>query len=119
MNYTDNTKEFLAIVDAAIERMMRDDKLNAINLASDLNIHSQQLRRLIRQTTGMSSAEYITSKKIARAKQLLLKQDMLSIAKVGFLCGFDEPTHFTRFFKHTVGMTPSQFRNQNKKNTNK
>lgn len=110
-----STKDFLAQADASIKKLMRDNNLTANQLASELGIHPQQMRRLIRQATGMSSSEYIIDKKITHAKELLLNQDLLTVAKVGYLCGFSEPTHFTRFFKHTVGMTPSQFRNQNKK----
>lgn len=115
MNNPINTKDFLAQADAIIKRLMRDNKLSATQLASELGIHPQQMRRLIKQATGMSSSEYIIDKKITQAKELLLNQDLLTVAKIGYLCGFSEPTHFTRFFKHTVGMTPSQFRNQNKK----
>lgn len=115
MNDSINTTDFLATVDSTIERLMHDKNLTAVQLAAELNIHPQQLRRLIRSITGMKSSDYIKTKKITRAKQLLLEQDLLTVAKVGYLCGFDEPTHFTRFFKHTMGMTPSKFRKQNKK----
>lgn len=105
-----NSKDFLATVDATIEQLMRKNKLNANHLAGELGLHPQHMRRLIRQTTGMSSSDYITSKKVTRAKQLLLKNDLLCIAKVSYLCGYDEATHFTRFFRNAVGMTPSEYR---------
>lgn len=110
MNTPINSKEFLATVNNAIERLMRINKLNATQLAGELGLNQQHMRRLIRQSTGMSSANYITSIKIGRAKELLIKQDLLAVAKVGYLCGYDEATHFTRFFRNAVGMTPSEYR---------
>ncbi len=112
-----NTKDFLAKADGIIRQLMRDNNLTANQLANELGIHPQQMRRIIRQATGMSSSEYIIDKKITQARELLLTQDLLTVAKIGYQCGFSEPTHFTRFFKRIVGMTPSQFRNQNKNET--
>lgn len=110
-----NSNDFLATVDATIERLMRKNKLNANYLAGELGLHPQHMRRLLRQTTGMSSADYITSIKIGRAKELLIEHDLLAVAKVGYLCGYDEATHFTRFFRNVVGMTPSEYRAKHRK----
>nr|WP_313789984.1 helix-turn-helix domain-containing protein [uncultured Allomuricauda sp.] len=34
----------------------------------------------------------------------------MDIAEIAYRLNFQEPTHFTRFFKNLSGVTPNQFR---------
>jgi AraC-like DNA-binding protein len=43
------------------------------------------------------------------AKRQLTKTDKLS-KEIGFELGFEEPAHFSRFFKKEAGISPSQYR---------
>lgn len=45
------------------------------------------------------------------AKRQLTKTDKLS-KEIGFELGFEEPAHFSRFFKKETGLSPSQYRKQ-------
>lgn len=48
------------------------------------------------------------------AKRQLTKTDKLS-KEIGFELGFEEPAHFSRFFKKETGMSPSAYRNSTAK----
>ncbi len=52
---------------------------------------------------------WISEKTIAEA-QALLAQTSKPIKEVAYQLGFQEPTHFSRFFKKQTGLTPSAFR---------
>lgn len=110
MNNPRNKTDFLNGVNTAIEQLMDENRLSVIQLACRLNMQPQQLRRIMKSITGKSSAEYIAEQRIMYAKQLLIKYDLLTIAEISNMCGFDEPTHFTRFFKRLTGITPIEFR---------
>ncbi|NLK47115.1 MAG: helix-turn-helix domain-containing protein [Treponema sp.] len=56
--------------------------------------------------TGFSS--YISEKRIAKAKELLLTQ--MSIKEISAETGFQDQNYFTRIFKKNIGLTPSEFR---------
>ena len=45
------------------------------------------------------------------AKRQLVKTDKFA-KEIAFELGFEEPAHFSRFFKKEAGMSPSQYRNQ-------
>lgn len=114
MNNPSNKKEFLDGVNTAIEQLMDENRLSVIQLACRLNMQPQHLRRIMRSITGKSSAEYIAEQRVKYAQQLLIKYDLLTITDISDMCGFDEPTHFTRFFKRLTGMTPVEFRKREK-----
>lgn len=64
---------------------------------------------LIKKETGKTAQEYIQLKIIDRAKQLL-GAGILSINEIADELGFKYPTHFTRLFKKSVGISPSEYR---------
>lgn len=66
--------------------------------------------RMFRQTMGIAPFEYVRQQRIEKAKKLL-EQTNLSILEVGMQCGFTSPSHFSRQFRHTAGVTPKAYRN--------
>ena len=64
---------------------------------------------LIKKETGKTALEYIQSKLIDRAEELLLVPSN-SISQVSYLLGFQYPQHFTRVFKKATGITPNEYR---------
>lgn len=56
---------------------------------------------------GVTPHQYILQRRIEKAKYLL-QQGKLSIAEVAATVGFCDQSHFTRYFKRIVGVTPKQ-----------
>ena len=65
--------------------------------------------RRFRACTGLSFREYLTRRRIARAKDLL-KSTGRSITDIFPDVGFKDMTHFGRVFKKLEGQLPSEFR---------
>lgn len=57
--------------------------------------------------TGGTSIGYIHSFVIEQGKNLLMNGH--NIGETALLLGFDFPHHFTRLFKKTTGITPTEF----------
>ena len=68
---------------------------------------------VIKQTTGITASDWIARFIITKAKHLL-KRDDISMLKISKELGFGEQSSFSRYFKHVTGISPSQFRKDNK-----
>jgi len=70
------------------------------------------INRVFAMELGMSPYNYLLHKRIEKSKYLLLKG--ISIVKTAFESGFTDQSHFTKFFKKIIGVTPRQFINSHK-----
>lgn len=80
------------------------------DLTRRFGVTSNYLSTLFKQATDCSLKEYIISKKMSKAKELL-KETNLQINEVAEGIGYDNEHYFSRIFKQKVGLTPSQYRN--------
>lgn len=77
--------------------------------AEQLGIHPNHLNYLLKKETEVNAKETINMVAIQRAKQLLAQKEMI-IKEVAFQLGFDDPNHFSTFFRKYVGISPAEFR---------
>ncbi len=77
--------------------------------AEKLNLSPNYFGDLIRKEIGKSPKEYIQTKSISVAKELLWKTDR-SISEIAYELGYQYPQYFSRAFKTATGMTPNQYR---------
>ena len=89
------------------------DDLTMTRLGTVFNHNPYYLSRLYKQIVGISLLDYITEMRMERAKQLLVESD-LRIQDISKAVGFISEGYFYRFFKKTIGMTPSEFRERPK-----
>ena len=79
--------------------------------AESINISSKYLSSTVKNITGKTAKEFIQDRLILESKRLLLFSD-LSIKQVAYQLGFEEPLHFSSFFKKQTGLSPSHFRSK-------
>ena len=77
--------------------------------ANQLCYTEKSLARAVVAATGMTAKAFIAARINLEAKRLLVHLDMPVVA-IAEKLGFDEPTHFSKFFKREVGCTPAEFR---------
>ncbi|ERJ13069.1 AraC family transcriptional regulator [Haloplasma contractile] len=66
------------------------------------------LNRLFKKYNGCSIQQYLQLKKIEKAKEILLNNDV-KISVVAYLVGIDNPYYFSKLFKKYVGIPPLEF----------
>lgn len=80
--------------------------------ANELHLSANYFGDLVKKDTGKSAQDYIQSKVIDVAKERIFDMGK-SISEVAYELGFKYPQHFTRVFKHKVGLSPNEYRNLN------
>lgn len=78
-------------------------------LADEVALSRTYFSSAFRGAMGMSPHRYLTQRRLARARALLLTTN-LSLAEVALRCGFSSQAHFTQYFHRENGVTPQQFR---------
>jgi len=89
------------------------DRLSLSALAGRASVDPAHYSRVFKRLTGMNVTEYVTAKRIVRAKELLLETDA-TIREIADRCGFESLPHFHRMFKKIAGETPAQYKKVNR-----
>lgn len=77
--------------------------------AKELNISPVHLNRICQTLVQKSALQVVHEYLLAEAKKYLLGTDY-SIAEISYFLDFNDPSHFSKFFKKMVGVTPRKFR---------
>lgn len=110
---TENYFQFLDkhIADVVLGNVNCFMEINQI--ADTLFISHKHLTDTVQKETGNHPCHFYDMKIIDEAKRMLLETDK-SISEIAKILTYD-PSNFSKFFKKFVGLTPGQFRQQNKK----
>ncbi|TWJ17011.1 phospho-acceptor domain-containing protein [Bacteroides zoogleoformans] len=108
-----NDKNFLTRLNDVIYSMLSDHDLSSDIVADRMYMSLSQLNRKVKAITGFSTSGYVLQMRLDKSKRLLASTEM-SIGDIAFKCGFPEISYFSRIFKQTFQMTPSQYRKSNK-----
>jgi AraC-like DNA-binding protein len=95
------TRDFL---DASYDRPLRVSEIAAAVGAS-----ASHMQRCFRSEHGTTIIGYVQTRRLARARELLLASD-LSITEVAFTAGFNGQSYFTRLFTRETGLSPARYR---------
>jgi AraC family transcriptional regulator len=97
-----------AVLDYIEEHLGAAPTLTEIAAVTGLNPY--HFTRQFKAATGLPPHQYVITRRIERAKQLLREWTDSSLAEVAARAGFYDQSQFSHHFKRQVGVTPSQFR---------
>ena len=80
-------------------------------LAEEFHLNSQYISQLFKNEIGVGFLAYLTNVRMEKAKKLLISTS-LSIAEIADSVGYGDYRVFTKVFKKTEGITPSQYRRE-------
>ena len=87
------------------------EKLTLDDLAEKFFINKFYLSKIFKETYGTTVNNYLISKRITRAKQLLRFTDM-TVDEVGVAVGMGDANYFSRMFRKVEGISPREYRKQ-------
>lgn len=86
-----------------------NEDISVYNIAEMLYLTPTYFSKLFKHVTGEGCNNYITSKRIQRAK-LLLETTSMKTGKIAILVGYKDTNYFSLAFKKQTGMSPTEFR---------
>lgn len=94
------------------------EQISLTVLAEKFNFSISYLSTLFKKHYHIAPSEYIIDLRMSRAKLLLADSSNSSIREVAYSVGYSDPYYFSRLFKSSTGMTPSQYRCREKSQEN-
>lgn len=92
-------------IDFHLDEALTIEKCNSITYLS-----SSQTTRIFRKYYGMAPYEYLTSRRMQLAQELL-RTSSYSIRDIAIQLGFQDQNYFSKYFKMKCGKSPTEFRN--------
>ena len=84
------------------------NEISFSELASVAKVSRSHLSLLFRKETGQTFPAYLTSLRIAKARQII-EREQLPLAEVARLVGYGDYAHFSKTFKKHTGYSPSKY----------
>jgi two-component system response regulator YesN len=88
--------------------------LTLADVAKAAYLSVSRLAHLFREQMGVTVVDYLTNIRINHAKRMLLTTEN-NCTRICYEVGYNNQSYFTRVFKQITGLTPREFRNQNKR----
>lgn len=85
------------------------DPLSLEMIAENLHVSSSHLSRTFKKSCRESLIEYVNHARVEKAKEYLLKPDILAY-EVADLVGYRDATYFSSIFKKYTGLSPTEYR---------
>jgi AraC-like DNA-binding protein len=95
-----------------VEQNFQND-ITVEDIAAFCGLNRSYFGKIFRDRTGSTPQEFLISYRMSRATELL-KLTELSVADIGNAVGYANQLHFSRAFKKIYGVSPRQWRNENR-----
>lgn len=105
-------QKLIARVKDYIDDHLGDSRLRMEGIAEEVHVSSSHLSRIFKRAEDITVSDYITAKRIDRARNLLSRTgDPISL--ISEAVGYASPYYFSVCFKKITGQTPSEYRHGN------
>lgn len=81
--------------------------------ARKLNLSLSYLNETVKASTGFPVSHWIQQETMLEARRLLY-YSKISVKEIAYQLGYEDPTYFSRLFKKVVGLSPGEYRKQNR-----
>lgn len=105
--------EYVEMAAEYIRNHFQED-LTVAKLARYVGLNRSYLTTVFQNTVHMSPQQYLMRFRMERAAQMLQEGD-LTVGEIARSCGYPDPLTFSKAFKRTLGVTPSQYRREREK----
>lgn len=106
-----NKRVYSVEIEKAIEYIENNIKrpITLDDVASHINLSTHYLSKLFKKEMKVNFITYLTERRIEIAKKMLLDTD-IPIINIAIDLSYNQPNYFSKVFKKTVGLTPTEYR---------
>lgn len=97
-----------------IESHLSDSEIGIVEMSEAAAVSRSSLNRKMKKMLGLTPAEFLRETRIKHAQRFLLESNK-GVSEIAYACGFTDPKYFGKTFKAITGMSPSEYRQKNKK----
>lgn len=102
-------ERFLAKLMTVMDKNISNSELTVDALLSEMALGRTVFYNKLKGLTGFSPVEFIREVRIKRAAQLL-ETGQYSVTEVTYMVGMNDARYFSKCFKNTFGVTPSDYK---------
>ena len=109
--HNENEEMNVFVIEQIIQEIKQSytENITLTNLSEKYGISISHLSSLLKEQLGLPFSQYITCKRIEKAKELLV-YERLSIGEIAELVGYNDYFYFSKVFKKNTGISPSKYR---------
>lgn len=96
-----------------IAERFTDSEFLLSDITKDIPYSEAHLRKLFRESIGLSMQDYLNALRLDYSKTLLSSEG-ISVAMAAEMSGFSDPRYFSRLFKSRIGLTPTEYKKKGK-----
>lgn len=109
-----NDRRFMDRLLELMEKQMDNGDLMVDDLVRELAVSRSVFFKKLKTLTGLSPIEFIKEMRINRAAKLIATGDY-SMTQIAYMVGINDPRYFSKCFKHQMGMTPTEYRDKQRR----
>ena len=98
-----------------VESNMGNSDADVAQMAEACAVSRSVLERKMKSLMGITPADFLREARLKQARQLLRNSDM-TVSEIAFSCGFSDPKYFSRCFRQSAGMSPTDYKNSVERN---
>jgi AraC family transcriptional regulator len=98
-------KHILSYIEANLETKLRTSDLAAMTMLS-----VGHFSRAFKISVGKPPHAFVMTRRVERAKQLILLEDPMPLIEVAHRCGLSDQAHLSRMFRKVAGQSPAAWR---------
>ena len=107
-------EHFMSKMNELIDNNLANPDLDVSYLMKKMTMSRASLYNKVKVLTGMGVNDYINKIRIEKASLMLIQTD-LTISEISYEVGFTYQRYFSTIFKQVKGMTPTQFKEENRR----